>query len=379
MSTGPGYKPRYDSLDSWRGVACLMVVVHHSGFYCLSWSETMGSSVEAWARWLIVSLFHWMEMGVPLFFVISGYCIGASMDRHRRRGDSSWGFLARRFRRIYPPYWASVLVFAVTTWTRDRLGLIWLHRSGHSLELDSPGKLDWTQWLGNLTLTETWRQTVWGGSSFEPYTRVSWSLCYEEQFYFVGFLVLLVAPRRLYGALGILTAAIVGFRVFAFDVGWLNNYRGTFIDRWHEFAVGLLVYWRLVAAPSRQAKVLVDLTLLALTVVGLAWSYPETWVAGAFGLLLIALRRFDEQVTGSKWFNPLRACGLRSYSIYLIHLLVCTVGNELLYHYLGISKFWGKVLVMTPIVSIAAVGAGWMFFWAVESRFLHRQQLAVSS
>jgi peptidoglycan/LPS O-acetylase OafA/YrhL len=33
MSESPSRNRRYESLDVWRGVACLMVVVYHSSFY----------------------------------------------------------------------------------------------------------------------------------------------------------------------------------------------------------------------------------------------------------------------------------------------------------------------------------------------------------
>jgi peptidoglycan/LPS O-acetylase OafA/YrhL len=265
-------------------------------------------------------------------------------------------------------------VFVAVTWSLDQGGLNRLHNGGFSLELDSPGKLDRVQWLGNVTLTEEWRPKVWGGSSREVFTRVAWSLCYEEQFYFLCFLALLVAPRRLYGVLGILTAAIVGFRVFAWDSGWLFKYEGMFLYRWHEFAVGLAAYWRLVAAASRSERAAVDLALLGLLVVGVHSSYrsgavDSTAVAAAFGLALIALRGLDEAAGHQAWLAPLRACGRRCYSIYLIHLPVCTVGNELLAS-LGLVGFWPRVFVMIPIVSIAAVGVGYLFFAVVESRFL---------
>ena len=378
MPPPPGHDPRYEMLDVWRGVACLMVVLHHSGF-----AIVLGDSDSSWVRRAILDFVRLMDLGVPLFFVISGYCIAASMDSHRRRGASPWTFLGRRFKRIYPPYWAALLVFVATIWALDHAGLTWLHKGAHSLELKSPGQLGRAQWLGNVTLTEMWRVKVWGGMSTEVYTRVAWSLCFEEQFYFVCFLALLVAPRRLYGVIGGLTVAIVGFRVWAFDVGWLPNYRGMFLELWHEFAVGLLVYWRLVAAPSDRARRAVDAILAAVLVAGLIglarpdWEvvgpigkFRSTWVAAGFGLVLIALRGRDEAAGRLAWPGPLRACGRRCYSIYLIHLPACTIGNEWLYS-LGIVSFWGRVLVMIPLVSLAAVGAGWAFFRLVESRFLN--------
>jgi len=162
-----------------------------------------------------------------------------------------------------PAVLAALLFFVATTWGLDRLGLHGLHDGGHSLELDSPGELSPAQWVGNVTLTETWRPRVWRGPSPSVFTRVGWSLCFEEQFYLVCFASLLVAPRRLFGVLAWTTAAIVGYRVFAYDSGWLYHLEGTFIYLWHEFAAGLAVYWRLVWATSRQEKHSIDAALLA--------------------------------------------------------------------------------------------------------------------
>jgi peptidoglycan/LPS O-acetylase OafA/YrhL len=257
-------------------------------------------------------------------------------------------------------------MFAATTWALDRAGLHWLHHGSHSLELASPGALNRAQWLGNITLTETWRWHVFGGANTHVYTRVAWSLCYEEQFYLVSFLALLVAPRRLFPVLAVLTAAIVSFRGMAADVGWLFRFDGSFVYLWQEFAVGLAVYWRLVWAPTPKAKRAIDAAIVSMMVVGLVATMRSTWVASAFGLVLIALRDRDGPPRWSGW---LRACGRRCYSIYLIHLLVCTVGNQWLYG-LGLTAFWTRALVTIPVVSVAAVGAGWAFFGTVEKHFL---------
>ena len=40
-----------------------------------------------------------------MFFVISGYCITAAVERSRQLGHSAGTYFWRRFRRIYPPLW----------------------------------------------------------------------------------------------------------------------------------------------------------------------------------------------------------------------------------------------------------------------------------
>jgi peptidoglycan/LPS O-acetylase OafA/YrhL len=47
-------------------------------------------------------------LGVPIFFVVSGFCIHVSFQQQSRE----WGgFFLRRFFRLYPAYLAAVLLF----------------------------------------------------------------------------------------------------------------------------------------------------------------------------------------------------------------------------------------------------------------------------
>src|SRR5579872_6079464 len=85
--------PRYQMLDVWRGLACLMVVVHHAG-YALLWSD-VGTHADSTLRWWIVYAVNRLSLGVPMFFVISGYCILASVESTRKKGASPWTFLGR--------------------------------------------------------------------------------------------------------------------------------------------------------------------------------------------------------------------------------------------------------------------------------------------
>ena len=74
------------------------------------------------------------------FLVISGYSIGASMDR------SETGFYRRRFLRIYPLYFFAIL-FAV---------VLEVSSGGHvHLPNQNVDSLGWTSWLGNFLLLQT--------------------------------------------------------------------------------------------------------------------------------------------------------------------------------------------------------------------------------
>src|ERR1041385_8984713 len=95
--------PRYYSLDMWRGIACLMIVVFHATFYAREAVHPTGGLPDKF-----LGLAGKLFIGVPLFFVISGYCISAAADSARRRQNTVPSYFRRRFRRIYPPFWAAV-------------------------------------------------------------------------------------------------------------------------------------------------------------------------------------------------------------------------------------------------------------------------------
>ncbi len=367
MTSATERSPRFHALDVWRGVVCLVVVLEHAAVALWS-TGSPGAGLDGLARRAItrgLGLF----LGTPLFFVMSGYCIASCLDSARRRGTSPFAFLARRVWRIFPPYWAALALFVAVVAGLDAVGLARYHAGDVALGLSSPGVLDAWQWFGNLTLTETWRPLVVSGHEMIVYTRVAWSICYQEQYYLVCFGVLLLAPARAWRALACVTAVAVGFRVIAWDSGALHRIDGTFPVYWHEFAIGLAVYWRLGRATTPVTRRALELGLAALLAVALWTGLVSTVAASAFGLLLIALHRWDDRVAGLRGLDPLRACGRRSYSLYLVHLPAVMIVNAWLCDR-GVDGFWPRALVMIPAAVLASVAAAWAFHRAVERHFL---------
>ncbi|HYV36723.1 MAG TPA: acyltransferase family protein, partial [Gemmataceae bacterium] len=91
---------RFNLLEPLRGLAALWVLCFHFGF-----SEAFSESFP-----VLTCLFAQGDLGVPMFFVISGFCVTASARSAIRHGESSMSFMYRRARRIYPPFWFSILV-----------------------------------------------------------------------------------------------------------------------------------------------------------------------------------------------------------------------------------------------------------------------------
>jgi peptidoglycan/LPS O-acetylase OafA/YrhL len=302
---------RLPALDGLRGVAVLLVLIHH---------------VHAvFAPGVAPSLAMGGFLGVDLFFVLSGFLItGLLLDEFRaRRTIGLLSFYRRRLMRLYPALVVLLAAHAVYAAyadiafdvERDRLVSVLLYYSN---------------WAQTLTIPEG--------------TGHLWSLAVEEQFYLAWPLVLLgllwlTNARRRY--LGPIIAA--GVVVIALNRAW----------RWHDGMVFLLVY---VRTDTRADALLVG--ALAAVITGglrgrtpafarsrafpwaawsaaavLAWSViftrgdrPMLYLGGftviAVACAVLALAVLPE----SRWhgaramqWRPLRVLGTVSYGAYLWH------------------------------------------------------------
>ena len=112
-ATGPTHTPHIARLDVLRALAFLGVFTFHMTgpflFLKITWNGNW-ADFSAWPPVLYGLLpvaFGWL--GVPLFFVLSGFCIHYSTLKRTApfaTGDFYW----RRFLRIYPAYFVCVVV-----------------------------------------------------------------------------------------------------------------------------------------------------------------------------------------------------------------------------------------------------------------------------
>jgi peptidoglycan/LPS O-acetylase OafA/YrhL len=366
---------RYLTLDAWRGVACLFIVVIHATRYAHDGFAAAGRLTKI--ADLVVSK---MSAGVPMFFVISGYCIAATSDSSRRRTGATTAFFSRRFRRIFPPYWAVAALCTLLVVGLTNAGQAELVSDAYGL-IPHPSRLGWAQWLGNATLTETWRSHLFGGPSLKI-IGPSWTLCYEEQFYFVCGVLLLVAPKRFFTgaiAMTLLTLALAPV--------WLSRpdsvVQGFFFDgHWLMFAEGIAVYYVLNYARSVRAGAGLFAVLLAV-VASLRWLVPavarndawrnlawESVVSAAFALALILLRPVDTTLASARLLRPLTTCGQMCYSLYLVHWPVTIVMTNI-FRRIGLRDATVVFFAITPVTVVVSLAASWLFHVAVERRFLN--------
>ena len=182
MNLSQGSPGRIRELDGWRGISILLVILGHCMYIAFP-------KVTEHLPLLRHVFAHTGELGVQIFFVISGFVITRLLlAEERERGSISLkGFYTRRFFRIVPVYYFFLLVVSILSWPG------WIPESW-------PGRLAALLFLRDTKLVpEDW------------FLGHSWSLAVEEQFYIAfPFLWILWPSRRrgtfLFGTLAIFLA-----------------------------------------------------------------------------------------------------------------------------------------------------------------------------
>ncbi len=341
---------RYELLDGIRGVACLVVVLHHMG---------------------VVTVGH---MAVMVFFVISGYCITASTDAGLRAGMGFGEMMARRVRRIYPPYLLAVAFFVVTRLIKTVIDpqFVW--------------QPTWQQWLQNLTLTQ-WLSLPVGNyveasQNSDLFVASFWSLNYEEQFYLIMAGAMWLASRYDIGLKRVVLAlAVVGLTWnIIIPGGWVS---GLFIEYWVHFSLGGLLYFVLTSRHQHQAwrGFMLILTGLGLVIglSGLPWQGDDLWgshrallelvVVVVVTLVLALLRPASEIISRNILWRPFAAVGAISYSLYLVHQFNLHLVESVVGYLLPLAA--PRVLVVTAMV-LLHITIGASFWWFCERPFLRR-------
>lgn len=364
--SSPTKVPRYQSVDAWRGIACLMVVVFHQTTLLTHWGQDQEfMSSTGFLSKAFLSIAAQGNLGVPLFFVISGYCVTASADNLRGRDTDMKTFFWRRFRRIFPPYWATIgcalLLYAVSSVLGHPI------YEGRLDPTNVPDRLTAWNWIGTLTLTEGWRYHFVGGGSRWLMTH-AWTLGYEEQFYAVTGILLVLLSRRFFVGLTAVTAGVV-----VVGLAFGESLDGFFLEgQWVLFALGVLAYyWATLKEPSRKHRIILGVTLVSSTIfLGVVAGHFYV-SACVFSAVLIGLRRFDGRLVRSAVVRPFLWVGKISYSLYLVHVLVAVTIQELVVPGIRAALPAGAVIaVVTSLAVGVSICFAWLLYTYVERRFL---------
>lgn len=297
-------------IEGLRGVAVLCVLLCHA----------VGIDFDGHGP-IAPQISYWLSHGVDLFFAISGYCL-ANLLRERPTMQYSV-FLIRRFLRIAPAYYVSLLAFVALGYTA--FGTPGYRPTGsdliHSLFFAIP--LDGARVNGVL-----------------------WTIPVEARWYLVCPALILLYARS---ARAFLSLAFASYLVYELgpifdDAGYLPCFmlgivaadiirRKHPVYRYANLGVALLLPIA-IAMPQRGMNI---------------WHVNPIWHLAVFAIMLAGSRPFVARLLS---IRPLRAIGTASYSIYLTQLpvLIWLSGKH----------------VGFPIALCATLAVGFIFWACVE-------------
>ena len=350
---------RVASLTGVRAVAALLVVATHAAY-------TTGKYTHGYAG----LVFSRMEIGVPIFFVLSGFLLFGPWVRAAASGSAApsvWRYARNRVRRIMPAYVVTVLVAYLIYHFREAGP-----NPGHS----------WNGLLRNLTLTQIYTDAYMFSHLHQGLTQM-WSLAVEVAFYaalpILAYLLLVVLCRRrwrpglLLGGLAGLALISPAWMVLVHTVGflpdgaplWLPGYLAWFIGGMVLTvlaAMGVRCYWFL-AVPLAVLCYFIASTPIAgeatTSPTGLAQALVKIGFYTAIATLVVAPLALGDTGAYSRLLSsrPMVWLGEISYEIFLVHLIVMEFAMVEVLHW---RVYTGSMPALFAVTLALTIPVAWL-------------------
>ncbi|MER3494446.1 MAG: acyltransferase, partial [Mastigocladus sp. ERB_26_2] len=337
-------------LDGIRGIAALFVLLYHLMY------QIQGYETE-WSN-LLNKLLRYGFLGVPVFIVLSGYCLMLPVVRSGNGYISGTlvDFFWRRAKRIIPPYYATIILCSLIS-----LAIIGLEKFTN---------FNWNvrQWdwfspdfslidvILHLLLIHNFASEQQAFSISTPL----WSVAVEWQIYFLFPLLLLPIWRR-WGCKAVISiATLIGLgSLYLFD-GFLSHSRMYFLI---SFSIGMLAADISFSEKPKLVWMRKSLPLQLLVIIFFALSILTEWekfalpewlcsICASIAAASLMVYCTNFLMEGKKLPIVIKilespvalALGSFSYSLYLTHALVIT----LMRHFLLNFQLSPNIFVVLP-------------------------------
>ena len=304
---------KFRSLEAFRGIAAILVILYHSMF-----------STAAFSYFRLNSYLF-----VDFFFILSGFIISyAYMQKLGHKEVSAKTFFLKRFFRLYPMH-----LFMLSIWVIYIVAKHWAFTQ-HIGGKDPFDSHTLTSFVEHLFLVQTF-----GTGNIMTWNVPSWSVSVE--FFAYGLFFLYVTLFRM---LSPLYKGFIAFLLIIFFQGLLYFYpeqihNFTFlINGLSAFLMGVILFFLYQKTVSFTFPVWLStfIEIALLFSIFYTLNQPLTLSFGVFGIQLlfaITIYFFAIQEKGmiSKLLHhkALQYLGLLSYSIYLIHAIVVEITGHI--------------------------------------------------
>jgi peptidoglycan/LPS O-acetylase OafA/YrhL len=288
-------------IDALRGIAALWVFFFHA-----SLGNRLTMLTNILPHWFVVVLFDWGGLGVPIFFVISGFVIAHTVSEIKVDFAYFKYFSLRRFVRLTPPYYFSIIV---------ALAFAYLSFNVKG-EIFAPGNDTFS--LQRLIAHLFYLQEIFRFTNFND---VYWTLCIEVQFYLCFCILLGLAQwlnnkYNLYYSRAFVFApvAILSF-LFSLILFTDNSRQNLFLPFFYQFLLGVFAYW----SWQDKLKSIYFYLYCGLVLTSGILHLPTNVITSVIiAILLLESGKANYIQKWLKW-GWLQFLGKISYSLYLTH------------------------------------------------------------
>jgi exopolysaccharide production protein ExoZ len=345
-------KQQLNSLQLYRGLASILVVLHHANIILDRELQQDGS----------LKIFHFGWVGVDFFFVLSGFIIFYIHQADLGRPSQFRSFITKRCLRIYPLYWLVLFAKILLSFFGDSNSAIFQ--------------------TSLVRFIQIFLLVPQPGTNLTNFIGVSWTLTYEIFFYILFGLLILLKPN-----ISKLVAGIWIFGLLANALHLLPTERifllsFVFNMRNLEFIFGCLAAYIVSKFSAFNGKFLIGIALSMLTVAIFNTKYNETAISADVATLIYGIP-FALLIIGSVTIEkstPLKIpplliyLGNASYSIYLTHGFIL---NNITRLYLKIAQKYQSNLLslhsdnilyiaISLLIVMLSIGFGCIIYSAIE-------------
>lgn len=291
-----GKQIRFRSIDGLRGLAAMAVVLYHL-------SGNLQPELEVLLPSVINTIFSYGFLGVPIFFVISGFVISFGVGSTKITAGYTGNFILRRSVRLDITYWASIFMAICLLLIKNEF-------LGSEKEIPS---------FSDVFLHMFYLQDL---LNVKPVISVVyWTLCLEVQLYLFYIFSLWLAQKISANQCTVIHLGIIlalGIYSICLDLNITDiGINGLFLSSWHYFLLGVLISNAVRGGKYGSTIFIVWLVIEILFQFGVALkAYTLSGICISFCIFLMwKFNKLNYFLTG-KLFAYL---GTISYSLYLVH------------------------------------------------------------
>lgn len=343
-------------LDGIRALAVTAVVLEH-------WASGLPAPIRR-----VINTLDLGGWGVECFFVLSGFLITLILLNLRNNGaplkTNLWHFYARRALRIFPAYYLTIFILALTI-PSTREVILWN-----------------IFYLGNF-------YPLWH-HNFIPDTGHFWSLAVEEQYYLFWPLVVLLMPNRRVMQLALILCVLGPFSrfllwqamsgphltIYTFPTAALDLLGfGAFLACVkHEYGISRDHVFTRTLNSAAVIALIIYVSTYVLDRQSVAFSVAHRSLAAVVFGALVWYASFGFQGSFKFFFNNriIIWIGTISYGIYIYHPYVPALYVEFLSSFELPLATWGTYYIRYPLMALALLTIAAASFYAIERPIRNR-------